>query len=52
MGLLCLCIDKSAERKEVKRGITWTSATLVYGLSMKKQEHIALIVEKKGGKFL
>lgn len=49
MGLVCLCTDNSADRKEVKWGIT--SATLVYGLSIKKQEHIALIVEKKGEKF-
>lgn len=51
LALLCECIDNSTDRKEVKWGITWTSAILVYGYPWKNQEHIALIVVKKGGKF-
>lgn len=50
MGPVCLRIDDSINRKEVKWGIVWTSATLVHGLSTSKQEHIALIVEKQNGK--
>lgn len=50
MGLVFPCTDDSTNRKEEKWGIVWTSATLVYGLSMSKQEHIALIVEKQDGK--